>query len=181
VPSDDLHLHWMRSLLSFIDPEAAPLKRDRARAAEVLAAREVPGAELAPREELAAVLLEELGPASVGELLDIGTGTGFLLEILGPRARHAIGVDIATPALRAARIRVRSAGLAHCELRRGDMYHLPYDDESFDTVTMDRVLADSQRPVAALTEAARTLRREGRLILVEDFEHIGSRAADNPF
>ena len=90
------------------------------------------------------MLLEELGPASVGELLDIGTGSGLMLEILGPRARHAIGIDISAPALRLARTRVHGAGLAHCEFRRGDMYSLPYEDASFDTVTMDRVLALSR-------------------------------------
>jgi ArsR family transcriptional regulator len=180
APADGHRLHWLRALLAFIDPEAPPLKRDRARAAEVIAAREVAAAELAPREELEAVLLEELGAASVGELLDIGTGAGLVLEILGPRARRAIGVDISAPALRLARTRLHSSGLSHVELRRGDMYHLPYDDESFDTVTMDRVLAGSHRPVVALTEAARTLRSNGRLIVVEDFEQIGAHAADNP-
>ena len=67
-------------------------------------------------------------PPRIGELLDIGTGSGLMLEILGPRARHAIGVDISAPALRLARTRVHGAGLAHCEFRRGDMYSLPYAD-----------------------------------------------------
>lgn len=180
APGEGHQLQWVRALLAFIDPEAPPLKRDRARAAEVIAAREVAAAELAPREELEGVLLEALGATNVGELLDIGTGAGVVLEILGPRARRAIGVDISTPALRLARTRAYSAGLSHVEFRRGDMYHLPYDDQAFDTVAMDRVLAGRPRPVAALTEAARTLRATGRLILVEDFEQIGAQAADNP-
>lgn len=181
APAEGRQLQWVRTLLSLADPEALVLQRDRTRATAVVAARQVATAEVAPREQLAAVLLEELGPASVGELLDIGTGSGLILEILGPRARRAIGVDISAPALRLARTRVHSAGLAHCEFRRGDMYNLPYADASFDTVTMDRVLAASQRPTAALTEAARTLRRDGHLILVEDFEQLGARARDNPF
>jgi len=168
-------------VLSLVDPEALPLKRDRARAATVIARREVAATEIAPREELAGILFEELGPASVGDLLDIGTGSGMVLEILGPRARHAIGVDISAPALRLARTRAYSSGLAHCEFRRGDMYSLSYDDASFDTITMDRVLAGSARPAAALAEGARLLRAEGRLILVEDFEQLAARAADNPF
>jgi ArsR family transcriptional regulator len=131
------------------------------------------------REMLEAVLLEELGPAGVGELLDIGTGTGRMLEILGPRARHAMGIDLSAPALRLARARVHGAGLSHCEFRRGDMYGLPFGDSAFDTVTMDRVLSAAARPRAAIAEAVRTLRPGGRLLIVEDFEAIEARAADN--
>jgi DNA-binding transcriptional ArsR family regulator len=132
------------------------------------------------REELSDLLLEELGPTPVGELLDIGTGSGLMLQILGPRARHAVGVDISVPALRLARTRIHGAGLSHCEFRRGDMYSLPYDDASFDTVSIDRVLAAAERPAAAIAEAARTLRPDGRLIVIEDFDQIDARAPDNP-
>jgi ArsR family transcriptional regulator len=184
------------------------LKRDRERAAKVVgdrarvAARQLGAAQIAagagagaaglnrgadatvseasPREELSSLLLEELGPASVGELLDIGTGSGLMLEILGPRARRAVGVDISVPALRLARTRVHGAGLAHCEFRRGDMYSLPYDDASFDTVSIDRVLAAAARPAAAIAEAVRTLRPDGRLIIIEDFDQIEAHAGDNP-
>jgi DNA-binding transcriptional ArsR family regulator/protein-L-isoaspartate O-methyltransferase len=137
-------------------------------------------AELSSREQLSHLLFEELGPAGVGELLDIGTGSGLMLEILAPRARRAVGVDISAPALRLARTRVHGAGLGHCEFRRGDMYSLPYDDASFDTVSIERVLAAAERPAAAMVEAARTLRPDGRLIVVEDFDQIDARGADNP-
>ena len=103
-----------------------------------------------------------------------------MLQILGPRARHAVGVDISVPALRLARTRIHGAGLSHCEFRRGDMYSLPYDDASFDTVSIDRVLAAAERPAAAIAEAARTLRPDGRLIVIEDFDQIDARASDNP-
>jgi ArsR family transcriptional regulator len=130
--------------------------------------------------EWSRLLLEELGPLPVGELLDIGTGSGLMLQILGPRARRAVGLDISAPALRLARTRVHGAGLAHCEFRRGDMYSLPYDDASFDTVSIDRVLAAAARPAAAIAEAARTLKPDGRLVIVEDFEQIEARSTDNP-
>jgi SAM-dependent methyltransferase len=192
------------------DPDAQLLKRDRERALKVVgnralvAARQLGAAQTAAsgavadlagglgvgaagagsssssREELSNLLLEELGPAPVGELLDIGTGSGLMLEILGPRARRAVGVDISVPALRLARTRVHGAGLSHCEFRRGDMYSLPYDDACFDTVSIDRVLAAAERPAAAIAEAARTLRPDGRLIVVEDFDQIDARASDNP-
>jgi ubiquinone/menaquinone biosynthesis C-methylase UbiE len=112
----------------------------------------------------------------VGELLDVGTGSGLMMQILGPRARRAVGLDISAPALRLARTRVHGAGLSHCEFRRGDMYSLPFDDASFDTVSIDRVLASADRPAATIAEAARTLRADGRLIVIEDFDQIGTRS-----
>ncbi len=179
APVKGRHLEWLRSLLAMMDPEAVQLANDRECAARVLQRRKVAAAPSGPGEELARVLLEELGASGVGELLDIGTGAGLMLQILGPRARHAVGVDISTPALRLARTRIHGAGLAHCEFRRGDMYALPLADGSFDTVTMDRVLAGSEFPTRALGEAARILRAGGRLILVEDFDQIDARASDN--
>jgi SAM-dependent methyltransferase len=209
APSNGRYLEWQRQLLAMADPDAQVLKRDRERAVKVvgdrarvaarqlgsaetaasgailgvagsLAAAELgPGSQPSSREELSSLLLEELGPTPVGELLDIGTGSGLMLEILGPRARRAVGVDISVPALRLARTRVHGAGLSHCEFRRGDMYSLPYDDACFDTVSIDRVLASAERPAAAIVEAARTLRPDGRLIVVEDFDQIDARAGDN--
>jgi SAM-dependent methyltransferase len=199
APINGRYLEWQRQLLAMADPDAQVLKRDRERAVKVVgdrarvAARQLGAAETAAPAsgagrpttaadavELSRLLLEELGPAPLGELLDIGTGSGLMLEILGPRARRAVGVDISAPALRLARTRVHGAGLAHCEFRRGDMYSLPFDDACFDTVSIDRVLASAERPAAAIAEAARTLRPDGRLIIVEDFDQIDARAGDNP-
>jgi len=187
APVSGRYLEWLRQVLSMADPEAPVLRLDRERAVEVVGKRallaqgqlgHMPGT--ATREELADVVLEALGPATVGELLDIGTGSGLMLEILGPRARHAIGVDISAPALRLARTRIHGAGLAHCEFRRGDMYRLPFDDATFDTVTIDRVLAGAERPVVAIAEVARILRPAGRLIVIEDFDKIDVCMGENP-
>jgi SAM-dependent methyltransferase len=195
APVAGRHLEWLRSVLAMADPEASVLRLDRERAARVIGDRariaqrqlESPAGVLPSvtqsndeREGLRSALQETLGPAIVGELLDVGTGSGLMLEILAPRARHAVGVDISVPALRVARTRLHSAGLAHCEFRRGDMYRLPFGDASFDTVTIDRLLAGAERPVSALAEAARTLRPGGRLIVVDDFDQMDARGVDNP-
>jgi len=210
APRNGRYLEWQRQVLAMADPDAQVLKRDRERALQVtgnraiVAARQLgavqsvvggpmpeaagdlsadsagPASRTSSREELSNLLLQELGPTPVGELLDIGTGSGLMLQILGPRARRAVGVDISAPALRLARTRIHGAGLSHCEFRRGDMYSLPYDDASFDTVSIDRVLAAAERPAAAIAEAARTLRPDGRLIVVEDFDQIDARASVNP-
>jgi ArsR family transcriptional regulator len=185
APVQGRALEWSRLLFSMLDPQTAVLRRDSEQATRVVSERAtvgetVTGAEAdRSRAVLEAVLLEELGPAGVGALLDIGTGTGLMLELLGPRARHAIGIDLSAPALRLARTRVHGAGLSHCEFRCGDMYELPFEDGVFDTVTMDRVLSAAARPRAAISEAVRTLRPGGRLLIVEDFEAIEVRAPDN--
>jgi len=178
-------LQWSRQILSLLNPDAALLRRDREQAARVVGQRSVTATavdtgEQESREELARLLVAELGPSSIGELLDVGTGAGLMLELLGPRAEHAIGIDISAPALRLARTRVHGVGLSHCEFRRGDMYALPCEDAAFDLVTMDRLLGLAERPIAALNEAARALRPGGRLLVIEDFEQLAARATDNP-
>jgi ArsR family transcriptional regulator len=184
------YLEWSRQLLSMLEPDAAMLKRDRERAAHVVRARadtavqqlpsDVTGGAEDPREELAQILLEELGPSSVDELLDIGTGSGLMLQMLAPRAGHAVGIDISAPALRVARTRIHGVGLSHCEFRRGDMYSLPVEDGAFDLVTLDRVLTLAEHPTAVLNEAARALRGQGRLLAVEDFDQLERRLEANP-
>jgi ArsR family transcriptional regulator len=186
APIQGRALEWLRQLLALLDPDTPQLHVDRERAAAVISARgRAAAAELhseaeAVSTDLAAVLLEELGPAGCGELLDVGTGAGRMLQLLGPRARHAVGIDISPPALRLARTRLHAAGLSHCQLRHGDMYQLPYAKASFDTVTFDRVLADAERPQVAIAEAARTLRPLGRLLVIEDFDDMDARVGGNP-
>lgn len=130
--------------------------------------------------QLVNAVLNEVGPDSLGELLDIGTGSGSMLRVLGGHARHAVGLDLSTQALRVARARVHGAGLNHCVFKRGDMYELPFEADRFDAVTFDHVLSVAERPGQALREAARVLRRGGRVIIVEDNERLGLAAEDQP-
>jgi SAM-dependent methyltransferase len=178
----------VRELLQGLDTQDPIIVRDRLRAAEVRAQRAaVAAAHLPPPAPPAAdvarlreALLQELGKDSIGELLDIGTGTGQLLRWLAPHATRAIGVDLESDALRIARTTVHTAGLSHCELRRGDMYALPFEAGSFDTIAMDHLLAEAERPEAALREAARLLNAGGRLIVIDDFDVLESGQARNP-
>lgn len=166
-------------LLSLVDGEDEVLRRDRRRLGGVMIERQggmTSSASLSA--DVDAILLAELGDQPVGALLDVGTGSGHLLGLLGAKATRAVGVDISSEALRVARSNVHSAGLAHCELQRGDMYDLPFSTPVFDTATVDRVLASSDRPVAALAEIARTLKSGARLILVEDFDRLVDLSVD---
>ncbi len=188
TPATGARSGWVRELLASVDSRDPALQRDQVRMAVVVSDRGRTAAgqlgQSSPSEAgdagLAAVLHEELGPMALGELLDIGTGAGRMLEMLGAQTSHAVGIDLSSPALRLARTRVHGRGLAHCEFHRGDMYALPFESAAFDTVTIDRVLAAAERPVAVLTEAARTLRAAGRLLVVERFDDIEACTGANP-
>lgn len=131
--------------------------------------------------KLVQAVLKEVGDDSLGELLDVGTGSGSMLRVLGTRARHAVGLDVSAQALRVARAKVHGAGLNHCVFKRGDMYDLPFEAASFDAVTFDHVLSAAEQPGVALREAARVLRRGGRVIVVENSKRLGDAVtADKP-
>ncbi len=133
----------------------------------------IPG--LAADNDLAVALRELHG--ELGDLLDVGCGTGAVLCHLAPRARSATGVDIA-PAMRVvARTRVRDAGLVNCTVRSGDMHELPFADNSFDTVLLDQVLSLTDKPRTAIKEAARVLRKTGRLIVLDRFGPVKANLA----
>ncbi len=108
---------------------------------------------------------------SIDTLLDIGTGTGRMLELLGPRARRAVGVDSSREMLAVARVNLEDAGLRNCQLRQADMYQLPWLEPSFDVVTIHMVLHYAEYPAALIAEAARVLRPGGRLIIVDLAPH----------
>lgn len=112
-------------------------------------------------------VLNLLGDSPVGRLLDVGTGSGRMLRLLGRRAGAAIGLDISARVLSGTRGVLHGAGLRHCTLRQGDMYALPFSGAAFDTVTFDEVLSVAERPDRALAEAARVLKPGGRILIVD--------------
>ena len=119
-------------------------------------------------EKVEQVLMDLLSGSRVGDLLDVGTGTGRILELLAPQADHALGLDLSREMLAIARAKLDKAGLRNCELRQGDMYQLPLAPRSVDAVTFHQVLHFGETPAAAIAEAARVLKPGGRL-LVADF------------
>ena len=111
-------------------------------------------------------------PARLGSLLDIGTGTGRLLELLAPRTGHALGLDASRDMLALARARLSERGLAdRASVRQADMYRLPLPDASQDAVTLQMVLHYAEEPAAALAEAARVLRPGGTLLVADLAAH----------
>ena len=111
-----------------------------------------------------------LGDRPVGRLLDVGTGTGRMIELLGPSAIQATGIDKSSEMLRLARVKLEAAGIPS-SLRQADMYALPLGDGSADSVVIHQVLHYAHNPAAALAEAARVLRPGGRLLVVDFAAH----------
>jgi ArsR family transcriptional regulator len=113
---------------------------------------------------------EALGRGHLGRLVDVGTGTGRMIELFGPRATQAIGIDRSSEMLRLARVKLEAAGIAS-SLRQGDIYALPLADQSADTVVIHQVLHYAHSPAAAIAEAARVLAPGGTLLVVDFAAH----------
>jgi ArsR family transcriptional regulator len=109
-------------------------------------------------------LIELTVAMRLGDVIDIGSGQGRILKLLGSRAQRAVGVDIDADARQLARAELLLAGIENCSLRNGDMYELAFADGEFDTVILDDVLSDAKHPVAAIAEANRILKPGGRLL-----------------
>jgi ubiquinone/menaquinone biosynthesis C-methylase UbiE len=112
-----------------------------------------------------------LPPGSYTSLLDVGTGTGRVLELLGSSAEKAVGIDLSNHMLSIARANIDRAGLAHCQVRKADMYNMPLPAESFDALTMHMVLHYADQPQRVLQEAARVMRPGGRIVVVDFAPH----------
>ncbi len=121
--------------------------------------------------EVEAALVDLAGELPVRDLVDVGTGTGRVLEVLAPLVDRGLGVDSSREMLALARARLEEAGIKNCYVRQGDMYQLPLPPDSADLVTIHQVLHYSERPAAAVAEAARVLRPGGRLAVVDFAPH----------
>jgi len=126
-------------------------------------------------------LIELTVSTPLGDLIDIGSGQGRILKLLGSRAQRAVGVDIDADARQLARAELLLAGLENCSLRKGDMYKLPFADREFDTVILDDVLGQAERPLVALAEARRILRPGGRLLLLAQTDPADITALERHF
>ncbi|MES2988112.1 MAG: metalloregulator ArsR/SmtB family transcription factor [Pseudomonadota bacterium] len=121
--------------------------------------------------EVEAAMAKALGAAPIGTLIDIGTGTGRMLELFAPQADHALGIDRSSEMLRLARAKLSERGLANAELRQADLYALPLSDGGADAAILHHVLHFAQQPGAAIGEAARVLAPGGRLLIADFAPH----------
>ncbi len=176
----------VREIVGRLDPADPALAADRERLAEIRKARAEHAARYfaahagdwdqlrkmhAPEAEVERAVLDILGERPIHVLLDCGTGTGRMLELLARHAERAIGVDLSPAMLSVARSNLDRAGVRNAQLRQGDIYALPVERNAADVAIVHQVLHYLDDPARALREAARALRPGGRLIVVDFAPH----------
>lgn len=176
VPSNGERAIARRRLLALLPDDEPEFVRDIEKLRK-LRANDEPAVLVASAEErlLHKALVDLTVAAPLGDLLDVGCGQGRILKLLASRAQRVVGVDIDSDARRLARAELLLAGSANCSLRHGDMYALPFADEEFDTIILDGVLGDADRPTDVIAEALRLLKAGGRVLLLSA---TGKRAPD---
>ena len=122
-------------------------------------------------DEVEAQLLGIVTEEPVAKLVDIGTGTGRMLEVFGPHIGKGLGIDLSRQMLNVARAHLDAAGLRNCRVRQGDIYDLDLPSGTYDVAVLHHVLHFLDDPAAAISQAARTLRPGGRLIIVDYAPH----------
>ncbi|WP_348646461.1 metalloregulator ArsR/SmtB family transcription factor [Ciceribacter sp. L1K22] len=121
--------------------------------------------------EVEAALLKLVGADPVDSLLDLGTGTGRMLQLLSANYRRAVGVDASRDMLAVARANLDKAGVLKASVRLGDILNLPLDGGEFDLVLIHQVLHFLVQPELALAEASRMLSPGGRLVVIDLAPH----------
>jgi ubiquinone/menaquinone biosynthesis C-methylase UbiE/Fe2+ or Zn2+ uptake regulation protein len=175
-----------RQLGASLDPSDAGLQRDRERLGQVKrehaeAAKRYFAENAADWRTIRALhvaedavekaIVEALGSRPFEAFLDLGTGTGRLLELTSHLYSRAVGIDSSTDMLAVARANLDRAGIANAQVRLGDIYNLPLPRDAFDVVTIHQVLHYLDDPERAIAEAARVLSPGGRLLIVDFAPH----------
>jgi ArsR family transcriptional regulator len=122
-------------------------------------------------EEVEQAICDALGKGPFRMLVDLGTGTGRMLELFSASAERALGIDVNRSMLAYARSKLEKAGLAKTEVRHGDIYSLALPSGAADAVVMHQVLHYLSDPALAIREAARILAPGGRLLIVDFAPH----------
>ena len=122
-------------------------------------------------EKVEAALQELIGRKPVDSLLDLGTGTGRILQLLDGVYRKAVGIDTSRDMLSVARTNLDNSGTSRASVRHGDIFNLPLEGQDFDLITIHQVLHFLDNPQAAIKEAASVLRPGGRLVIIDFAPH----------
>jgi ubiquinone/menaquinone biosynthesis C-methylase UbiE/DNA-binding transcriptional ArsR family regulator len=175
-----------RALVARLDPNDPVIARDRERLAAVRASRAAAAQNYFRRhaaewdrirklhvadEAVEAAIRGAIGTQPIRALLDLGTGTGRMLELFAANAERGLGVDMSLDMLALARARLDRAGLKNCSVRQGNIYDLALPRDTFDVVIIHQVLHFLDDSPRAIGEAARLLRPGGRLLVVDFAPH----------
>lgn len=183
-----------RAIVSRLDPTDVFFAVDRGRLDEIRRARDAQAARYfaahagawdhlrslhVPETRVEDAIVDIAGGTPIRHLLDCGTGTGRMLELLAPQAERATGVDLSPAMLAVARVNLERAGIRNAQLRQGDIYALPVARGACDLVLVHQVLHYLDDPARALREAARVLAPGGRLMVVDFAPHTEETLREN--
>jgi ArsR family transcriptional regulator len=175
-----------RWLIARVDPDAPERRRDKARQVEIRAGQQAKAAAYfakvaeswdllktlhVPEAAVEAALLETLDGRVADLLVDLGTGTGRMLDVLAPAYRRGIGIDSSREMLAVARSRLIGAGLNRAEVRLGDIAGLDPAVGPADMIVIHQVLHYFDDPGRMLAQARRVLKPGGEILIVDFAPH----------
>ncbi len=175
-----------RTLIARLDPNDPIIARDRERLSAVRASRAAAAQNYFRRHAaewdrirqlhvadaaVEAAVCAALDGVPIRSLLDLGTGTGRMLELFAGKIERGLGLDLSLDMLALAREHLDRPGFKHCSVRHGDIYDLPLPRDSFDVVIIHQVLHFLDDSGRAIREAARVLRPGGRLLVIDFAPH----------
>jgi ArsR family transcriptional regulator len=124
-------------------------------------------------------LIESLNIENPELFVDLGTGTGRMLQIFSPFVKKGVGIDINREMLLVARSNLDSAGVANCTVRQNNMSQLPFDHDTVDVIIIHQVLHYIDNPEYTIVESSRALKPGGQLIIVDFLPHDLEFLRDN--
>ena len=122
-------------------------------------------------EKVEQAMLDAVAGKKIEDLLDLGTGTGRMLEVFGDVVTRGMGIDINREMLAIARAKLEENQLTHCQVRHGDIHNVSLPSESVDLITVHHVLHYLNDPVIVINEASRLLKSGGYLLVVDFAPH----------
>ncbi len=121
--------------------------------------------------DVEAAIVDTIKPLAVKSVLDIGTGTGRMLELLSPIVDQATGIDLSRDMLGIARTLIADKAMSNCQVRVGDMYNLSSSNEAHDLVLLHQVLHYADDPDAVIREASRVIKKNANLVIIDFAPH----------
>lgn len=177
---------FAKSLMEYIPYDSQILQHDQERMAEVKVERKKIAARFfrenaqnwdkirslyVPERQVEAYLLEVTQDMIVDDFLDVGTGTGRMLELFADKVNHGVGIDLSREMLAIARAHLENHNITNMQVRQGDMYDLALQDGIMDLVLFHQVLHFADDPLTALKETSRILKKSGKAIIVDFLPH----------
>jgi ArsR family transcriptional regulator len=178
------------AITTLIEPDDPVLMEDAARLAAIRKARaDSAGSYFAqnaarwgeiralylPEEAIETAIVDMLGARPISQLIDLGTGTGRILEVLAPKAERAFGIDTSHEMLSVARANLERSGVRNAQVRYGNILRLDPGSlglmQAADVVVLHHVLHFFEHPAEVVAQASRLMAGGGRLLIADFAPH----------